>query len=352
MNPEGNAIFEPPLKREMLPPDIRERTLDLALRPRALSDFVGQQAAVLNLKVAIDAARLRGEALDHTLLSGLPGLGKTTLAELIARELGSSIKSTSGPAIERPGDLAGLLTGLKNRDVLFIDEIHRLAPTVEEYLYSAMEDFVLDIVIDQGPRARSIRLQIEPFTLVGATTREGLLAPPFRSRFGVTERLELYDVPDLVSIVKRSANLLGIGLEPDAAELVASRARGTPRLVNRFLRRLRDLAQVEEKSAITLDVAQRGLERLGLDERGLCALDRKLLETIARGGGIPMGLKTLAISIGEDERTVEDVYEPFLIREGYMGKTPRGRVLLPRGEEATGTPPKPREVEGTLFRES
>jgi Holliday junction DNA helicase RuvB len=211
---------------------------------------------------------------------------------------------------------------------------------------------VLDIVIDQGPRARSVRLQIEPFTLVGATTREGPLAPPFRARFGLFERLELYDVPDLVHIAKRSAALLKTGLESNAAEMVASRARGTPRLVNRFLRRLRDLAQVEKKATIDLDLARRGLERLGLDERGLCALDRQILETLARAGGIPIGLKTLAISVGEDERTIEDVYEPFLIREGFMNKTSRGRVLLPKGEEAAGEPPRPREVEGTLFREA
>jgi holliday junction DNA helicase RuvB len=335
----------------MLPPEGRDRTLDLALRPKTLAAFVGQQGPVRNLKVAIEAARLRGEPLDHTLLSGLPGLGKTTLAELIARELQANFRSTSAPVIERAADLAGLLTGLKARDVLFIDEIHRLPATVEEYLYSAMEDFVLDIVIDQGPRARSVRLQIEPFTLVGATTREGLLAPPFRARFGVFERLEPYEVPDLVHIARRSAALLKVGLDPDAAEMVATRARGTPRLVNRFLRRLRDLAQVEKKTSIDLDLARRGLERLGLDERGLCALDRRLLEVLARGGGVPIGLKTLAISIGEDDRTIEDVYEPFLIREGYMSKTSRGRVLLPRGEEAVGEPGRPREVEGTLFSE-
>jgi Holliday junction DNA helicase RuvB len=335
----------------MAPPDSRERTLDLALRPRSLAAFVGQESVVRNLKVAIEAARLRGEPLDHTLLSGLPGLGKTTLAELIARELQSNLKTTSGPVIERPADLAGLLTGLKARDVLFIDEIHRLSPAVEEYLYSAMEDYILDIMIDQGPRARTVRLQIEPFTLIGATTREGLLAPPFRARFGLFERLELYEVPDLLSIAERSAGLLKIGIAHDAAEIVAMRSRGTPRLVNRFLRRLRDLAQVEKKPRIDSDLAKRGLERLGLDDRGLCALDRKLIEILARSGGIPQGLKTLAISVGEDERTIEDVYEPFLIREGYLSKTPRGRVLLPRGEEAAGVTPKPREIEGTLFRE-
>jgi Holliday junction DNA helicase RuvB len=349
---EGSAVFEPPLKREMLPPDGRERTLDLALRPKTLAAFVGQKGPVRNLKVAIDAARIRNEPLDHVLLSGLPGLGKTTLAELIARELQVNFRSTSAPVIERAADLAGLLAGLKARDVLFIDEVHRLPAAVEEYLYSAMEDFFLDIVIDQGPRARSVRLQIEPFTLVGATTREGLLAPPFRARFGVVERLEPYDTSDLVLIAKRTSGLLKIGIDPDAAEMVASRARGTPRLVNRFLRRLRDLAQVEKKPKIDLDLARRGLEALGLDERGLCALDRKLLEALARSGGAPLGLKTLAISVGEDERTIEDVYEPFLIREGYMNKTSRGRVLLPKGEEAAGEPPRPREVEGTLFREA
>jgi Holliday junction DNA helicase RuvB len=263
--------------------------------------------------------------------------------------MGANLRTTSGPVIERPADLAGLLTALKARDVLFIDEVHRLAPPVEEYLYSAMEDFVLDIVIDQGPRARSVRIQIEPFTLVGATTREGLLAPPFRARFGLFERLEAYETEDLVRILTRSAGLLQVAVAPDAAAMIASRARGTPRLANRFLRRLRDLAQVEKRKRIDLDLARRGLERLGLDERGLCALDRKLLEVLARSGSVPLGLKTLAISVGEDERTIEDVYEPFLIREGYLGKTPRGRVLLPRGEEAALEALPPREIEGTLF---
>jgi holliday junction DNA helicase RuvB len=337
--PPRPAIFEPPLSRDAAAADPRDAAVEITLRPRTLAEFTGQKPVVDNLAVAVEAARLRGEALDHVLLCGLPGLGKTTLAELLAREMNVNLKTAAGSAIDKPADLAGLLTGLKRGDVLFIDEIHRLAAPVEEYLYSAMEDFVLDIVLDQGARARTVRLQVEPFTLVGATTREGLLAPPFRARFGVVERLEVYPEEDLRVIARRSAQILGVELDQSGAEIVAARARGTPRLVNRFLRRLRDFAQVERRPGIDAELADRGLRRLGVDARGLTTVDRKILETLSRGGGQPLGLKTLAVSAGEDERTIEDVYEPFLLREGFVVKTPRGRLLTARGAEAGGLPP-------------
>lgn len=299
---------------------------------------MGQRRVTSNLGVAIRAAQLRGEHVDHVLLSGLPGLGKTTLAEIIAREMGVGFHATSGPVIDRPGDLAGLLTNLSPGDVLFIDEIHRLPAQVEEYLYSAMEDFKLVILLDQGPRARSVPIDLSPFTLVGATTREGLLSAPFRSRFGIHERLEPYTPEDLVSIGFRSAGLLNIAITKEAAALIASGARGTPRLVNRYLRRIRDVAQVESKKAIDEDTARTALDRLGLDAVGMLPLDRRLLETLARAG-TPVGLKMLAIALGEEGRTVEDVYEPFLIREGFIARTARGRIITPRGLEAVGRDP-------------
>ncbi|MBI3097455.1 MAG: Holliday junction branch migration DNA helicase RuvB [Planctomycetes bacterium] len=305
--------------------DAEDWKLDVALRPGSFGEFVGQARVVQNLSVYIAAARQRGEAMDHLLLSGLPGLGKTTLAQLVARELGVGFKATSGPVIERPADLAGLLTNLQPRDVLFIDEIHRVPVTVEEYLYSAMEDYILNILIDQGPQARSIKVDLPPFTLVGATTREGLLTSPFRSRFGVVERLEPYPWEDLSAIVRRSAKILETKIEEPAAECIARRSRGTPRLANRFLRRIRDVAQVRRAASITSEIADEGLGMLGVDGHGLDAMDRKILETLVRQGGKPVGLKTVAVTVGEEEETIEEVYEPYLIQNGWLLKTPKGR---------------------------
>jgi Holliday junction DNA helicase RuvB len=309
---------------------------DPALRPQSLAEFIGQEPVVQNLSVAIQAARLRDAPLDHVLLSGLPGLGKTTLAEIVSRELGVGFRGSSGPVLDRPADLAGLLTGLQRGDVLFIDEIHRLPTQVEEYLYGAMEDFKLVIMLDQGPRARSVPVSLEPFTLVGATTREGLLSGPFRARFGIHERVEPYDIDQLVLVARRSAGLLDVELSDDAARTVASGSRGTPRLVNHYLRRIRDLALVEGRSSIDAELAHRGLVRLGVDQRGLLPLDRRLLEVLHQAAPNPVGLKTLAVTLGEEDRTIEDVYEPFLIREGYVAKTARGRVLTRLGSEIVG----------------
>jgi Holliday junction DNA helicase RuvB len=301
--------------------------IETSLRPRVLADYVGQEKAKNNLRIFIDAARGRGEALDHVLLYGPPGLGKTTLSNIIAAEMGVSIKSTSGPVIERPGDLAAILTNLEPRDLLFIDEIHRLPHIVEEILYPAMEDFQLDIIIGQGPSARTVKLDLPRFTLVGATTRAGLLSSPLRDRFGVISRLEFYTEAELAIIVTRSARILDIRIDPDGSDELASRSRGTPRIANRLLRRVRDFAQVKADGVITLKVVQDALKLLEIDEIGLDQMDRMILLTIIdKFNGGPVGLDTLAAAICEESDTIEDVYEPFLIQQGFLNRTPRGRM--------------------------
>ncbi|MCX7916109.1 MAG: Holliday junction branch migration DNA helicase RuvB [Verrucomicrobiae bacterium] len=302
--------------------------MDGSLRPTLFAEFTGQTRVKERLELTVEAARQRGEALDHILLSGPPGLGKTTLAHILARAMGVNIIVSSGPVIERAGDLAGLLTKLEPRDILFLDEIHRLPRAVEEYLYPAMEDFRLDIVIDQGPNARSVKLALPRFTLVGATTRSGLLTAPMRSRFGLTERLDYYTPEELAQIVLRSAGILNVEVADDAALEIARRARGTPRIANNLLKRCRDFAQVKERShRITLDIAQRALALLEIDEHGLDEMDQRILETLVhKFGGKPVGINSLAVAVGEEPDTIEEVYEPYLIQEGYLKRTPQGRV--------------------------
>lgn len=305
-----------------------DRELDKKLRPIVFSDFKGQTKIVENLKVFVEAAKMRGESLDHVLLHGPPGLGKTTLSTLIANELGVNIRITSGPVLDKPGDLAGLLTNLEKRDVLFIDEIHRLSPVVEEYLYSAMEDFRIDIMIDKGPSARSIQLELNPFTLIGATTRSGLLTSPLRARFGIKSHLEYYDTEVLVFIVKRSASILNVHIEENAAREIASRSRGTPRIVNSLLRRVRDFAQVKGDGNIDMNITRHALEAMNIDKHGLDEMDNRILLTIIdkfKGG--PVGISTISTAVGEDAGTIEEVYEPFLIKEGFLKRTPRGREV-------------------------
>ncbi|APX77037.1 Holliday junction branch migration DNA helicase RuvB [Achromobacter insolitus] len=304
-----------------------EESIERALRPKALDEYVGQQRAREQLEIFIAAARKRGEALDHVLLFGPPGLGKTTLAHIIAHEMGVQLRQTSGPVLERPGDLAALLTNLEKNDVLFIDEIHRLSPVVEEILYPALEDFQIDILIGEGPAARSVKLDLQPFTLVGATTRAGMLTNPLRDRFGIVSRLEFYNATDLGHIVTRSAGLLNAGITPDGAAEVARRARGTPRIANRLLRRVRDYAEVKAGGTIDAEVAGRALAMLEVDPQGLDLMDRKLLEAIIhKFDGGPVGVDSLAAAIGEERDTIEDVIEPYLIQHGYLQRTPRGRT--------------------------
>jgi len=318
------------------------------LRPRDLTEYIGQNKVRENLAVFLAAARGRGEPLDHVLLTGPPGLGKTTLAHIVARELGTGLRMTSGPMITRPGDLAGILTNLQPRDVLFLDEIHRLSPAVEEILYPAMEDFRLDVLIGEGPMARTMRVDLPPFTLVGATTRPGLLSQPLHGRFGITLRLDFYDVESLAKIVERSARILGISVTSDAAREIGARSRGTPRIANRLLRRLRDFAEVAGKSGIDLPTAREALQRLEVDEHGFDELDRRILATIIeKFGGGPVGINSIAASLGEDKGTLEDLYEPYLIQAGFLQRTPRGRIASAEAYRHLGILPPRRE--GSLF---
>jgi len=317
-----------------------ERGLEDPLRPRTLDEFIGQESARENLRVFVRASLGRGEALDHTLVYGPPGLGKTALAHVLAREMGSSIRVTSGPVLERPGDLAAILTNLEARTILFIDEIHRLSPVVEEILYPAMEDYKLDLIIGQGPTARTLNIDLPRFTLVGATTRAGLLTAPLRDRFGVIVRMNYYTPGELTRIAERSARILGIAADPEGLPEIARRSRGTPRIANRLLRRVRDFAQVDGDGVITAQIARYALERLEVDDAGFDRMDRALLRALVeKYGGGPVGLETLAASLGEDKGTIEDICEPFLIQEGYLDRTPRGRVATARAFEHLGHSP-------------
>jgi Holliday junction DNA helicase RuvB len=330
--------------------DAPDTAFDVSLRPPLFEDFSGQEKTVERIQLLVDAARQRGEALQHILLSGPPGLGKTTLAYIIGNAMGTEVKSTSGPMIEKAGDLAGLLTNIERGGVLFIDEIHRLQPAIEEYLYPAMEDFKLDIVIDQGPSARSVRLNLARFTLVGATTRAGMISAPLRSRFGMTCRLDYYDADHLQTIVTRSAGLLGVEIHPEGALEIGRRSRGTPRIANNLLRWVRDYAQVRESGVITAAVAQKALAMLEIDEDGFDEMDKRIIEgLISLFEGGPVGLNSLAVAIGEDAGTLEEVHEPYLIMQGYIKRTPQGRVAMPRAYRKIGLEPPKNTPQGDLF---
>jgi Holliday junction DNA helicase RuvB len=327
--------------RIISPDPLPEEGDDPTIRPDRLEEFVGQVQVKESLKIALEAAQKRGEPLDHILFSGPPGLGKTTLAHIIAREMGAEIRSTTGPVLEKPGDIAALLTPLKRGDILFIDEIHRINPVVEEVLYPAMEDFFIDVMIGEGPSARLIKLNLEHFTLIGATTKQGLLGAPFRDRFGIASRLDLYTPAELVRIAKRSASILKIPVTPEGAEEIAKRSRGTPRIVNRLLRRVRDYAIVKGDGTITQEIAEHALAMLQIDKLGLDELDRRILSVIAGDfNGGPVGVKTIAISVGEEVRTIEDVYEPYLIQIGFIKRTPQGREVTSAAKKHLNTPQK------------